>query len=160
MENPSNHAWRGALRRGAFTGSVASAASALALALCSHGENRSPFSAVNAVSHWLWGERAAAKDGPSLRYTLLGYGIHHASSVFWGVLFERGFGRLLARRQPAAAAAAGVAMAAAACFVDYKMTPQRLHPGYEKRLSGGSLALVYAAFGAGLALGALAGRRR
>ncbi|CAN7683122.1 hypothetical protein LJR289_005406 [Pseudoduganella sp. LjRoot289] len=159
MEN-KYEAWSDTLRRGALTGSVASATSALALAVCSQGENRSPFSAVNAVSHWLWGDKAARKDQPSMRYTLLGYGIHHASSVFWGVLFERWFRRVLARREPAATAAAGTAMAAVACFVDYQMTPRRLHPGYEQRLSVPSLTLVYAAFGAGLALGALAGRRR
>lgn len=155
MEN-----WSDALRRGALTGTVASATSALALAACSQGENRSPFSAVNAISHWLWGDKAAHKDQPSLRYTLLGYGIHHASSIFWGVLFERWFRRVLARRRAGAAVMAGTAMAAVACFVDYKMTPRRLHPGFEQRLSTGSLALVYAAFGAGLALGAYAGRKR
>jgi len=155
MEN-----WSDSLRRGALTGSVASATSAAALALCSQKENHSPFSAVNAVSHWLWGDRAARKDQPSLRYTLLGYGIHHASAVFWGVLFERWFRHVLARRRPVPTAAAGTAMAAVACFVDYKMTPKRLHPGFEQRLSTGSLALVYAAFGAGLALGAYAGRKR
>lgn len=155
-----NEAWRDTVARGALTGSVASATSALTLALCSQGENRSPFSAVNAVSHWLWGDKAARKDQPSVRYTLLGYGIHHASSVFWGVLFERWFRKVLARRDAASTAASGMAMAAVACFVDYKMTPQRLHPGYEQRLSTASLTLVYAAFGAGLALGALALRRR
>lgn len=154
MEN-----WSDALRRGALTGSVASATSAAALALCSQKENRSPFSAVNAVSHWLWGDKAARKDQPTLRYTLLGYGIHHASAVFWGVLFERWFRQVLARRRPVPTVAAGTAMAAVACFVDYQMTPRRLHPGFEQRLSTGSLALVYAAFGAGLALGAYAGRR-
>jgi hypothetical protein len=151
--------WSDALRRGAVTGTVASATSALALALCSHSENRSPFSAMNAVSHWLWGDKAASHDQPSMRYTLLGYGIHHASSVFWGVLFERWFRRTLAQGSVAPTALAGTAMAAVACAVDYKLTPQRLHPGYEQRLSKASLVLVYAAFGAGLALGAYAGRK-
>jgi hypothetical protein len=37
--------------------------------------------------------------------------------------------------------------------VDYRLTPRRLMPGYERRLSQPSLLAVYAAFAAGLALG-------
>jgi hypothetical protein len=37
--------------------------------------------------------------------------------------------------------------------VDYRLTPRRFMPGYERRLSRRSLGAVYAAFGAGLALG-------
>ena len=47
-------------------------------------------------------------------------------------------------------------MAALACFVDYKMTPERLQPGFEKRLSTPSLFMVYASFGAALVLRGLA----
>jgi hypothetical protein len=56
-------------------------------------------------------------------------------------------------------AAAG-ATSAIACFADYQLTPERLHPGYEKRLSTPSLALVYGVFGLGLAAGAMMIRRR
>ncbi|NHZ43156.1 hypothetical protein [Massilia aquatica] len=51
------------------------------------------------------------------------------------------------------------AASAVACFVDYRMTPDRLKSGYEQRLSRPSLALVYGAFGLGLAAGALLCRR-
>lgn len=40
-----------------------------------------------------------------------------------------------------------------ACFVDCKMTPERLRPGYEEHVSKRSLALVYGAFAVGLAAG-------
>jgi hypothetical protein len=46
-----------------------------------------------------------------------------------------------------------------ACFVDYQLTPDRLKPGYERHLSRPSLAVVYGAFGVGLALGAMLSRR-
>jgi hypothetical protein len=49
--------------------------------------------------------------------------------------------------------------AAAACFVDYHCTPKRLAPGHERHLSRPSLAVVYAGFGLGLALGAMLCRR-
>ncbi|MVW59083.1 hypothetical protein GPY61_03990 [Massilia sp. NEAU-DD11] len=42
---------------------------------------------------------------------------------------------------------------------DYPLTPQRFQPGYEVHLSKPSLAVVYGAFGVGLALGAMLSRR-
>ncbi len=151
---------RHTLRNGLISGSAASAASALALAACSGSEARSPFSAVNAVSHWIWGDQAFRRDRPSWRYTALGLAIHHASAMFWGALFERVFGRKLEQAGPGAAVAAASATTAAACFTDYRLTPRRLQPGFEQRLSTGALAAVYAAFALGLAAGALAVHRR
>jgi hypothetical protein len=39
--------------------------------------------------------------------------------------------------------------------VDFQLTPERLTPGFEHRLSHRSLAAVYGAFAVGLAVGAL-----
>jgi hypothetical protein len=47
-----------------------------------------------------------------------------------------------------------------ACFVDYRLTPDRLTPGFEKRLSRRSLFVVYALFAAGLAAGTLLQTRK
>jgi hypothetical protein len=154
MEN-----WKTALQRGAVGGVTSSLASTAALALMGQREAGSAFAPTNAVSHWLWGDKAARHDEPSLRYTLPGYLIHHGSAMFWSVLFERLCGPLLDRRQPAATLAAATATSALACAVDYTLTPQRLRPGYEKRLSRPALVLVYGAFGAGLAAGAMLSRR-
>jgi len=77
----------------------------------------------------------------------------------WASVFEQAAGKVLARRSPAGTLAASAAASAVACFVDYQMTPKRLRPGYEQRLSRGSLALVYTAFGLGLAAGALLNHR-
>jgi hypothetical protein len=52
------------------------------------------------------------------------------------------------------------ATSAAACFVDFRLTPHRFTPGYEHRLSDSALAAVYAAFAVGLAAGAMALRDR
>lgn len=151
--------WMLSLRRGVVSGASASILSALALALCSQREARTPFAGVNAVSHWIWGDRAARQNAPSLKHTLLGYAIHHASASFWAVLFERFAGKLLDRRAIAPTLEAAAAASAIACFTDYQLTPHRLQPGYEMRLSRPSLALVYAAFGVGLAAGAMLNRR-
>ena len=139
------------LRHGTLSGSLASLLSAAALALCGRRETGSVFAAVNAVSHWLWGDQAARRDDASLRHTLVGYVIHHCSAMFWGVLFERYAARILDQRRVASTVA---------CFTDYQLTPHRLQPGYEMRLSRPSLLLVDGAFGIGLAAGALWLRRR
>lgn len=151
--------WRAALRDGALTGSFASLTSTAALAVCGQCESGSPHGPTNATSHWLWGDPAKYQDGASARYTLVGYGIHHASATFWAVIYERLFGKLADRRDMIPAAAAASAVSGLACLVDYTITPHRLRPGYEHRLSAGSLALVYASFGAGLLLGGLARSR-
>lgn len=160
----SMKSWPEALRDGVATGAVASVLSTVALALRGRRESGSTYAPTNAISHWLWGERAAHQNRPSARYTLPGYLIHHASSMLWATLYEKWFGRRgahdLRGAPPAQVLGAAAAVSALACFVDYQLTPRRLHPGFEKRLSGPSLWLVYGAFGLGLALPHLLRGRR
>lgn len=151
--------WITPVKRGLVGGSVASVLSTAALAALGKREAGSAYAPTNAISHWFYGNKAALQDKPSLKYTATGYAIHHASSLFWAVLFERFAGKLLDRKKPLTTLEVGTAAAAVACFVDYKMTPERLNPGYELRLSKPSLAVVYGAFGVGLAIGAMLCRR-
>jgi hypothetical protein len=152
--------WSRTLQRAAISGSVASVLSTLTLAVLGRREAGSAPAPINAVSHWFWGERAARQDGLSLRYTLAGYLTHHAAAIFWALFFERLFGRRT-QRDPATALATGAAVATLAAVVDYTITPKRLTPGYEKRLSPPSLVVVYTAFAIGLALtGMTRGLRR
>jgi len=148
--------WPQALRDGAVSGSVASILSTAVLGIRGQQETGTPFAPTNAVSHWFYGDRAARHDEPSARYTAVGYAIHHASATLWAVLYEKWFGERAERRELLPAVAGGAAVAALACFVDYKMTPERLQPGFEKRLSTPSLFMVYASFGAALVLRGLA----
>lgn len=152
--------WAQAIRDGAVSGSVASVLSTVALGERGQQENGSPYAPTNAISHWFWGDRAARHDEPSARYTAVGYAIHHASSTLWAVVYEKWFGEKGERREILPTLAGGAAVAALACFVDYKMTPRRLQPGFEKRLSTPALFLVYASFGAGLTLRGLAASRK
>lgn len=144
--------WGRALQDGVTSGGIASVTSTAALGACGAWEANTPYGPTNAVSHWLWGDDAARHDRPSARYTLVGYVIHHASATLWAVLYEKWFGDKADRKEVVPALAGGAGVAALACFVDYKMTPHRLQPGFEMRLSRPALFLVYAAFGAGLAL--------
>jgi hypothetical protein len=47
--------------------------------------------------------------------------------------------------------AAGLGTAAVACAIDYTLTPKRLTPGFELRLSRPALAVGFVAFGLGMA---------
>ena len=151
--------WTTSMQRGVVSGAASSLVSTAALALLGRTETGSAYAPMNAVSHWIWGDEAAEHDGFSLKYTVTGYAIHHVSATFWSVLFEKLAGEKLDKKDLRVTLATSAATSAIACFVDYKMTPKRLNPGYEMRLSKKSLAGVYAAFAVGLALGAVALRR-
>jgi hypothetical protein len=133
-------------------GTFASIASALVLAWRGKVDTGGAAAALNGPSQWVWGRSAPYRNGLSWRHTALGYGIHHFASLGWAVPYE-----WVRPRRPVAAA---VTTAAVACFVDFKLTPQRLTPGFEKRLTRKSLFLVYAAFAAGLAAGGLLASRK
>ena len=152
--------WKRAISRGLASGASASVLSTAVLAAMGRREAGSTSAPTNAISHWVWGDQAFDRDRPSLRYTLTGYLIHHASATFWAVLFERFVGSRLDRSSVPGKLAASAAASAVACLTDYQFTPERFKPGYEKRLSRGALALVYGAFALGLAAGAVATRQR
>lgn len=144
--------WKEASRQALVSGALASLLSTVALAVCGRLENRSAAGAVNGPSQWVHGRRAAYRRGASLRHTLVGFVIHHAMATGWAVLHERVFGagkqtQSLTKRMAPAAVTAAVAN-----VVDFKLTPKRLHPGFEAQLSRKSLLVVYAAFAVGLAL--------
>jgi hypothetical protein len=141
--------WPQTLRRGLLVGSVASIAATAMISWRSSKDSDSAISGTNATSHWLWGEPAKHKHRFTPRYTVLGYAIHHASSVFWGTIYERWF-RNKSDRPLLSSAKNATAVAALACAVDYLATPKRLTPGFEAHLSMRSMFLVYLAFGAGL----------
>jgi hypothetical protein len=145
--------WATAARRALVSGSIASLLSTAALAVCGHLENGAAAGPVNGPSQWLWGRWAARARRPSVRYTVMGYVIHHFCSCGWALLHERWVGRDPAARSPERLAKA-VATAALACVVDYRVAPRRLQPGFEKQLSKPALLAVYAAFAVGLAIAA------
>jgi hypothetical protein len=117
-------------------------------------ETGHPAAPVNAISHWLWPQKALQTDDASLRYTATGGVVHYASAMLWAALYEairRG------RRRPSATNACtdAAAVTAAAALVDLKLVPPRLTPGFEHRLTPRGLGMVYAGFALGLALGGL-----
>jgi hypothetical protein len=151
--------WKQALREGAVSGSLASLFSAAYLTLCGarRGEPAAP---LNAVSHWFFGNRALHEDDPHPLFTVPGYLVHHAASVFWGTLYAKAWSAREEAKQPLPAAAGAVVAAGIASFVDYQLTPKRLTPGFEHRLGKPEMVNVYAMFALGLAVGSLLMKRR
>jgi hypothetical protein len=145
---------------GFLMGTSASLLSAIALIAFGARENGSAYAPTNAVSHWLWRGRAFRKNGFSFKYTVIGYAIHHSMSVFWGVIHAALHVRDKRKGDPVIAITQGLTTAAVACAVDYQITPKRLTPGFEHRLSKPALAGVYIAFGAGLAFACIALSKR
>jgi hypothetical protein len=151
--------WSQALEDGMITGTIAGIASVAALALLGKRESGSAVAPINAVSHIAWGDRALSVNRPDLTHTLTGGFLHAGSALFWGVLFEKLFGKRGGGSVAETVGKAALATAAIA-VIDLKLVPDRLTPGFERRLSTTGVALVFAALGTGLVLGTqLAGRR-
>lgn len=140
------------LRRAWGSGSSASIASTAALVQCGVRDCCSAIAPVNAVSHWIWEDKALWQHRASLRYSLAGYCIHHAASVFWALAYEKLVRSRGAPPSNTMVVGSAATVAAVACVVDMRCTPERLTPGFERRLSKPSLFMVYTAFGIGLAL--------
>lgn len=145
------------------SGSNASVLSAIVLSICSKVEEGSAAGALNGPSQWIWGEHEAYTRRATLRHTLVGYLIHHASSILWALGYEHAFGRCrmraIARVPSLQVATEAAATAAVAYYVDYYITPRRLRPGFRKHLGPTGIFASYAAFAVGLALTTLARRR-
>ena len=147
-----NRLWKRALT----SGTVAGIATAIAAALAGRRETGSYAAPLNATSHVLWGDRAAMRNAASLKYTLTGFLLNHASAIFWAAVHEKFFGA--GARTPASplrSLAGSAAVTAGAYVTDYYLVPKRLTPGFEKRLSGNSLAAIYGVLALGLAAGSL-----
>lgn len=140
--------WRAVLLRALGSGSVASIASTVLVSARSRQRAGSVPAGTNAASQWVWGRPARHADEWSLRHTLLGYAIHHASSLMWAAGYEA-----WGRKRPAdPPLLRGAGMAALAYVVDYHVVPRRLSPGFENRIGGAGVAAAYASFALGLAL--------
>jgi hypothetical protein len=151
--------WKQALGEGAVSGSLASILSTAYLVRAGRCRGQ-PAAPVNAPSHWFFGDTALREDTASARYTLTGVLIHHAASVLWGVLHAKAWGTRPQAKRLLPAAAGAAATAGIACLVDYRLTPKRLNPGFEHRLSTPQMVNVYACVALGLMVGSmLMGRR-
>jgi hypothetical protein len=149
--------WAGTAASALVSGTAASLAMTVALALLARNEQKSAVQPINSTSHWLHGEEAGSFRSVDLSHTAVGFGTHHVSALFWAAIFET---RLANRRQPTAVAILrdAAVMSAIAAAVDYGITPKRLTPGWEEVLSKRAIGIAYGAMALGLAGGALLAR--
>ncbi len=138
-----------------LAGGSASILSAVALAVPGRREAGSAAAPINAVSHWYWDREALHRQIVDVKHTVVGYVTHHAASLFWAALLSAFLRSQPAMHKVPRTGAACLATSAIASVVDFKLTPELLKPGFERRLSRHSLAVTYVLFGVGLALGNL-----
>lgn len=144
--------------RTVITSAVGSAASAFALMILGAKEGRGALRPISASGHWLHGSRAGRKNKPDLAHAVVGFGTHHAATMFWSFLMEKWLGPKT--RTLPEMALTGASTAVVAAIVDYAIMPRRLSPGWELALTRKSMAGAFAAMAAGMAAGALAARSR
>jgi hypothetical protein len=149
----------------AFTdGTLAGIAIAATAALAGKRETGSYSAPLNATSHILWGDKAAGHSVPSLKYTATGFVLNHAAAIFWAVMYEKLVDARVSRSgttaSPLRALVDGAVVSAGAYVTDYHLVPSRFTPGFEKRLSGKSLLVIYGALAFGLAARDILSARR
>jgi len=147
------------VRSALLTGTVASLATTAALALLAKTEGKRAPQPTNSTSHWLHGESAGNVRRVDAAHTAVGYLTHHASAIFWALLFEAWLADR-PRRSPARMLANASAMAGVAAAVDYGITPKRLTPGWEEVLPKRSIVATFGVLALGLAAGALASQEQ
>ena len=151
--------WSAAMHDGLRTGAGAALGSLAVLALFGRREQGSAAAPINAVSHIVWGRRAFRRDRVDVRHTVSGALLHVASGLFWGVLYEKLLGKRGGDTLVATVGKAGLASAAIAT-IDLALVPDRLTPGFERRLSPVGTALTFAALAAGFVVGSRWSSRR
>ena len=81
------------LARAVTSGTIGGLAAAAAASLAGKREDGSYAAPLNATSHIIWGDEAARQDKPSLKYTLTGFLLNHASAIFWALFYEKLLGK-------------------------------------------------------------------
>lgn len=137
------------ITRALVSGTTAAALATVAAAVAGRLVTGSYAAPINATSHVAWGEEAAHQNALSIKYTGMGALLNYGGSIFWALFYEGLMGK---RHKPAYALLNGGIVSTAAYVTDYYLVPQRFTPGFEKRLPGKCLALIYGAFGAGLCM--------
>lgn len=148
------------VRNSALPAAIATATTTAAVTGLTKLNDGSGSAGLNAVSHILWGDKAADKEDFSAKYTLVGAGLNSAAVASWAAVHEMvvekgGVPRRIMPMLLTAGLVSGLAY-----IVDYHVVPKRLTPGFEKRLTPKAMAFVYGALAVGLAVGAVLVKRR
>jgi hypothetical protein len=137
------------ITRALVSGTAAAAMASIAAAIAGRRNTGSYAAPINATSHIMWGDKAAHQDSASFKYTATGALFNYGGSIFWALLYEGLVGKYPA---PGKALTRSALITTAAYVTDYRIVSRRFTPGFEKRLRGRFLALIYGAFGVGLCI--------
>ena len=135
--------WGETLQDALVAGSIVAAATIATVALRGLNDSGSAVAPINASTHVVYGPEAGDVDEPDVKHTLPGLAINAGASVFWAAVYERLFGRAVTRADVGKALLGGGAVAGFAYLLDYHLLPKRLTPGWEERVSGRSLAMIF-----------------
>ena len=122
-----------------LTGLVGAATTAAVIAAYGKAKTGDPWTPFNAIAHMLLGEDAAQKNGFVPRETLTGLGLNSAALVTWGVLYEAVAGQIPFPQS----LLTGAGASAIIYTLDYHILPEKLRPGFEKRLGNEAVIAAY-----------------
>lgn len=141
--------------RSLVSGTVAGIATAVAASAAGKRDAGSYTAPLNATSHIFWGDQAARQNRPSWKYTASGFLLNHAASIMWAAIYEKWFASSRSASDSPSTVVkplAGAAVVAAGAYItDYYLIPKRVTPGFEMRLSGTSMAIVFGVLAMGIA---------
>jgi hypothetical protein len=103
---------------------------------------------LNAISHILWGHKAAREDKSSVKYTGSGLILNQLACLFWAGCYEA----LIEENRPAGICKAA-AVSAVAYLTDYHVVPRRFTPGFEFVFPRRMFPYLYAALAISLVAG-------
>lgn len=151
--------WREAMRDSIIPGTVAGLTTLATIAARGRKDTDSAIAPINASSHAIWGDKAAGVEATTIRHTVPGVIFNVAGAAWWALVFEKLFGTAVGRRGFPAALLGSTATAGLAYLVDYHVIPRRLTPGWEHRVSRGSLFMTLGAMATGLTVGTMLTRQ-
>jgi hypothetical protein len=108
---------------------------------------------LNAVSHILWGRRAARQNNWSVRYTVSGILLNQLACLFWSGCMEA-LWPARRMRQSRQGVPRAMFIALIAYIVDYHVIPKRCTPGFELLFPRAWYPSLYAGLAASLWAGA------
>jgi hypothetical protein len=138
------------LQRVLVAGAIVCVATLVAAAVRGRADSGSAIAPINATSHIVLGPAAGSVDVPNFKHTMLGVVINAGASVFWAAIYQWLFDRDHQRGGVGTSVLGGAAVALLAYLVDYQLIPKRLTPGWEYRVSGRSLAMIFGAMAVSL----------
>jgi hypothetical protein len=151
---PNRHSSMGeSIREILIIGAVSSLTVAATAGVCGKTEGQSAWRPINAISHIVWGRKAAQKNLLTPRYTGVGLVLNGVACGFWAWLYRHCRRSMTSSDSFLLSVGSGIAISMLAYVTDYYVVPRRFTPGFELTLSRRSFPWLYGALAVGLFTG-------